>query len=100
MDLKCIQLLVLFCSYFKKEIVLINLMEILGKNRFSAFTQNILHKENTPVTKPLLVFSIDVYFFFSSGGKRKSSGNVISLVVLRKELSHQENFDNLCEINA
>lgn len=72
MDLKCTQLLVLFCSYFKKEIVLINLMEILGKNHFSAFKQNILHKENTPVTKASLVFSIDVYFFFPLQEEKES----------------------------
>lgn len=46
-------------------------MEILGKNHFSAFKQNILHKENTPVTKASLVFSIDVYFFFLFRRKKK-----------------------------
>jgi len=35
----------------------------LGENNFSAFKQNILHKENTPMTKASLVSNINVYFF-------------------------------------
>lgn len=49
--------------------------------------------------KSLPVSDINVYFF-SLQKEKKSSENVISLVVLRKEPSHCENFDNLCEINA